>query len=233
MYCFQRSFLYFPQPSKPVKWTKEISFVGDKFNLHGWVVNEGKEKALIYYGGNAEAIEYNIAFFKEAAHDYSVYLIPYRGYGKNTGNPSEESLYKDSLYIFDKIKQNHKQILLMGRSLGTGISTYVASQRSIASLILVTPYDSIENVAKEIYWMFPISILLKDKYESWRRVINLQIPTLVFIADNDEIISKKRTDNLISHFDSKYVKVVTIKGATHDSISEFNEYLSILKQWLQ
>ena len=117
LFVLQRKFLYFPQPSGAVRGITEIGFTTDGVQLNGWVVNEGQPKALIYYGGNAESIENNITFFETVLPNYSVYLIPYRGYGNSTGEPSEAHLYHDALHIFDRVKVNHKQISLMGRSL--------------------------------------------------------------------------------------------------------------------
>ncbi|GAM70130.1 bem46 protein [Vibrio sp. JCM 19236] len=67
----------------------------------------------------------------------------------------------------------------MGRSLGSGIATYVAANEDIDTLILVTPFDSVENVAREIYWMFPVSLLIKDRYASIDRVKDISAQTHV------------------------------------------------------
>ncbi len=109
---------------------------------------------------------------------YTVYLIPYRGYGNNAGTPAEQVLYSDAVQIYTTIKDQHDSVSLMGRSLGSGIATYVAANRQVDKLILVTPFDSIENVAKDIYWMFPVSLLIKDKFRSSERVKDITAPNL-------------------------------------------------------
>ena len=122
LFFFQRKLLYHPTPVANITSEKQVLFDVNGVKLHGWVINDKNEKALIYYGGNAESIELNINFFKTTLPSYSVYLINYRGYGQSEGSPSQNTLFKDSLAIFDKLKQKHKSISIMGRSLGSGVA---------------------------------------------------------------------------------------------------------------
>ncbi|MFT6984936.1 MAG: alpha/beta superfamily hydrolase [Psychromonas sp.] len=232
LFITQRKFLYFPQPATAVSGVTEIQFNTDGEQLNGWVVNEGRAKALIYYGGNAESIENNIAFFEAVLPDYSVYLIPYRGYGNSTGDPSEAHLYQDALHIFDRVKVNHQQISLMGWSLGSGVATYVAANRQVEKLILVTPYDSIVNVAKSVYWMFPVSLLIKDKFQSIKRVKNISAKTYIFIAENDGVIPRARSEQLIAQFTDQLIDSTLVRGASHNDISQYPEYIAGLKRAL-
>jgi len=232
LFVFQRDLLYFPQPATPVSDVAAISFDSDGEQLRGWVVNEGRDKALMYYGGNAENIANNIGFFKDVLSDYSVYLIPYRGYGNSTGYPTEEYLYHDALYIFDRVNVNHQQIALMGRSLGSGVATYVAANRKVTKLVLITPFDSIANVAKSVYWMLPVNLLLKDKYLSMNRVEQITAPTYIFIAEYDQVIPRARTESLIAQFSEQLEATILITGASHNDISQYRQYVTELQRAL-
>jgi len=224
LFVLQRKILYFPVPALisgalPMN-VEAISFETDGEILRGWLVNKGHDKALVYYGGNAENIEQNIDFFKAINTDYSVYLIPYRGYGDSSGTPTENKLYQDALYIFDRLSKQHRGVSLMGRSLGTGVATYVAAQRKVENLILVMPFDSIENVAKEIYWMLPVSLLIRDKYDSIERANSITADDiLILIAEQDEVIPRARTENLVKQLGSRKFEALVIKGAGHNDIS--------------
>lgn len=234
LYLLQRNVLYFPHASADERsaYVQKLSFHSGDQALSGWVVAPGQSKALIYYGGNAENIIYNVEFFRAVAAQYSVYLMPYRGYGDNSGQPSEEALYQDALALFDRIKDDHASISLMGRSLGSGVATYVAAQRQINQLILVTPFDSIENVAKEVYWMFPIALLIKDRYPSAERVEAIDAATLILVAENDQVIARTRSDALIKAFAGKQATAVLIDGAGHNNISQYRQYVSAITSWL-
>lgn len=228
----QRKFLYFPQPASDVYGEMNTSFVVDGVQLFGWTLNEGQPKALIYYGGNAESIEANIPFFEAVLPSYTVYLIPYRGYGNNPGTPTEKALYSDAVQIFQSVKGKHDSISLMGRSLGSGIATYVAANRQVDKLILVTPFDSIENVAKDIYWMFPVSLMIKDRFRSSDWVKDITAQTYIFIAEDDRVIPRARTDQLIALFGDQLVEVVVVTDAGHNTISQFPAYELGLKRAL-
>lgn len=228
----QRKFLYFPQPARQSYGADSISFLVNGMKLKGWVLNADLPKALIYYGGNAENIEDNIPFFEQVLPQYSIYLIPYRGYGDNTGEPTEQALYSDAKEIFQQISKQHESVSLMGRSLGSGVATYVAANRKVDKLILVTPFDSIENVAKDHYWMFPVSMLIKDKYLSSERVKDITADTYIFIAEDDRVIPRTRSEKLVERFGDQLEAVFVIKGAGHNTISAYPAYVEGLKQAL-
>jgi pimeloyl-ACP methyl ester carboxylesterase len=146
LFVLQRKFLYMPPsaisiPAGVEPGVVDIGFDADGARLQGWLLNGGQTKALLYYGGNAESVEYNLDQFRSLLPDYSVYLIPYRGYGPSSGSPSEKKLYTDALQVYDAVQGQYAEVALMGRSLGSGVATFVASRREVTRLVLVTPYD--------------------------------------------------------------------------------------------
>ncbi|MEJ2765114.1 alpha/beta fold hydrolase [Photobacterium sp. MCCC 1A19761] len=230
----QRQFLYFPQPASAQFGEENIRFQLDDRVLQGWVINPGQSRALIYYGGNAESIEMNIPFFRAVVPDYSVYLIPYRGYGNNPGQPTELGLYQDAMGVFQAVSENHPFIALMGRSLGSGVATYVAAEQPdrVDRLLLVTPFDSIEQVAKTIYWMLPISLLIKDRFASIERVHAIRAKTFIFIAEQDRVIPRESAEHLVAAFGSQLKNVVVVQGADHNNIAQFPVYVEGVRRAL-
>ena len=231
LYVKQRSLLYFPVPAMANVQAQAFELTSDGLQLKGWVVNPGQSEAVIYFGGNGEQIEWNAAEFQGSMPNLTIYLMPYRGYGGNPGEITEENLYRDALNLFDKIKPQYANISLIGRSLGTGVATYVAVERNIDKLILVTPYDSIVNVAQDQYAIFPVSLLIKDRYESAKRADRIKAETLVMIAGNDEVIPRANTENLIRYFKQK-PNVVVFKTAGHNSISDNSRYQKTISNFL-
>jgi uncharacterized protein len=215
--------LYFPTPAPINVEALRFELQSDGLLLKGWVINPGKQRALIYFGGNGEAVEYNVEIFKNTLPNVTVYLLPYRGYSGNPGEVTEENCYRDALNLYDQINNRHGSINVLGRSLGSGVATYLASQRKIDKLILVTPYDSMINVAQNKYSIFPISLLLKDRYESWRRAPVIKSSVLVMIAARDEVITRTSTDNLLRHFKQK-PEIIVFENAGHNTLSDSTEY---------
>ncbi len=232
MYFFQRHLLYFPTPPNTEVKEQTISFTHQGETLNGWVLNPGKPDAIVYYGGNAERVEKNISLFKDKLATHTVYLINYRGYGQSTGEPTEEGLFTDALFIYDQLKTKHQTISAVGRSLGTGVASYLAANRIIDKLVLITPFDSITNVAQGTYWFLPVSLLIKDKFASWQLADKITANTLVFIAEADQVVPPEHAKNLLNHFTREQVQSITIKAARHGDISFYPQFKWALVDFL-
>ena len=196
------------------------------------VLNKGKKKAILYFGGNAESVDYSSDDFSRIFQDHSIYLVKYRGYGGSTGKPEEQGIYSDALHIFDKIKPKYSAISIIGRSLGSGVASLVASKRNIDKLILITPFDSVENVAQKLFYIYPMFLLLKDKYDSFSRVSLIKAKTLVIAAENDQVIDKKHTKRLVDAFPPVQIRVEVIKNTDHNTISNSEKYYILLEEFI-
>lgn len=231
LYSAQGIILYHPSPLLFEPDAQSISIAGKTGALRGWVVNPGQSDALVYFGGNGESVERDVAFFRELLPERSVYLAPYRGYGPNTGTPSEAGIEADALAVFDLVHASHADIAVMGRSLGSGIATHVAAHRPVDGLVLITPYDSILNVARARYRAFPVFLLLKDRYESWRNADAISTHTLAILASNDEAVPRTNSDALLTHFRSSKT-VVVIPHSDHNNLSNSVVYSTSIRNFL-
>ncbi len=158
-------------------------------------------------------------------------LIKYRGYAGSTCSPSEKAIYFDATHIYDEIKENHEEVTIIGRSLGSGVATFVAAQKKIDKLILVTPFDSIQSVVQSKFPLYPMRWMLKDRYDSLSRVKEITAPTLIVVAQNDEIISMLQTRRLQNAF-LHQPQFVMIEGANHGSIITSSEYYEVLQAFI-
>ncbi len=232
VYVDQRKAMYFPQftRSDPVQTNFRVESGG--LVLHGWVVNPGRRDAVLYFGGNAESVEYNRAEFSRWLPDRSVYLVPYRGYGANDGEPTEEHLYADALALYDVVRERHPEgaIAAIGRSLGSGVAAYLASQQAVEKLVLVTPFDSLAAVGQAHYPWLPVRWLAKDHYDSARYLSDYTKPVLVIRAGQDRVIPPERTDALIAALPEP-PEVVQLRGG-HNDIGDSDAYYRGLMQFL-
>jgi pimeloyl-ACP methyl ester carboxylesterase len=232
LYAAQRSLIYFPTPETASSDAIPLRVETAGAILKVWQVSRPGPDAVIYFGGNADAVAGHIVPFSEALPDHSLYFVNYRGYGGSTGKPTESALFEDALSVFDQVSKNHSRIAVIGRSLGSGVAAYVATERPVAKLILVTPYDSIERVAQGHYRWFPIFLLLKDRFDTLSRVGRISAPTLVLIAERDELIPRARTDTLVAAFPPGQVQVKLLAGATHNLEDGTENYLAALRSFL-
>ncbi len=233
LYFLQRDFIYHPMKddisSNETVYTLKRD---DGVTLRGWVINPGRDKAILYFGGNAERLSYTIDVAKKLFSDYTVYLVHYRGFGDSEGEPTEQNLLADALALYDDIKPHHKSITVIGRSLGSAVANYVASQREVDKVVLITPFDSIEHIAEQNYPGVPVSLLLKDKFESWKFAQHIKARTLVLIADHDRIVPRRFTDNLLRYFKKGLVTAQKLDGTGHVTISHHPEYYLQIARFL-
>jgi pimeloyl-ACP methyl ester carboxylesterase len=202
----------------------------DDVDVHVTVRASEGTMALLYFGGNAEDVNSSLGDLAAAFPDRAIYLMHYRGYGGSSGKPSERALVADALSLFDKVRAEHDDVIAVGRSLGSGVAIQLASQRPVSRLVLVTPYDSILNLASRQFPYFPVRWLLLDKFESWRYSAAITAPTLVIAAEDDEVIPQASTQALVAHFPAGVATLKVVAGAGHNTISASPEYARMLAE---
>jgi len=232
LYVFQRSLIYQPQPNAfdTVSSTRILPVLGADLVVS--VRPHAGQKALIYFGGNAEDVSANLSSFSNGFPDYALYLLHYRGYGGSSGTPSEAALREDAQVLFDMVYAEHPDIAVIGRSLGSGVAIGLATQRPVSRLVLVTPYNSIQEIAAQQFPYFPVSCLLTDKFESWRYAPKIRVPTLLLGAEFDEVIPRASTERLGAGFTKGIASLVIIPGVGHNTISHSAQYLDVLRSAL-
>ncbi len=209
----------------------------DNVILHGWFVKNSaaqKSPLLIYFGGNSEELSGEIREFDQFKK-WSLLLINYRGYGLSQGKPSEKHLFSDAVLIYDNFAKradiDKEKIVAIGRSLGTGVAVHLASQRAIKGVILITPYDSIKNVAQGVYPYAPVSWLLKYHFDSQALAPSIKIPMLALIAQNDKMIPPSHAFALIKAWGGTVHKKI-IPNTVHNNISHGRGYWESVKEFL-
>jgi dienelactone hydrolase len=206
LYFNQDDLLFHPQPNTPKEVT-EILNQYPEFDTLSFVMKDGnrtcgyiskdtiKEKLplVIYFGGNAEEVSH-LADFKKYFPNTIMVLINYRSFGLSQGKISEQTMFGDALEVYDKLITNPEidanNVIVIGRSIGTGVATYLSSQRKVNATVLITPYENMIDVAFEKYPFVPISLLIKHRFESDTYAPNISTPMLALISANDQIIPK-------------------------------------------
>ena len=167
--------------------------------------------------------------FADAFPDRTIYLLHYPGYGGSPGTPSEQTIITEAFALYDQVRTQHQDIVVIGRSLGSGVAVHLASVRPVTRLVLVTPYDSLEQIAARHYPYFPIRWLLRDKFESWKYAPRVTAPTRIVVAGNDKVIPRASSDLLRTRFKDGIASYVVIPNVGHGTISDSPQYLPLLK----
>lgn len=247
LYLRQEKMIFFPQPvseqalariSSGNKNVEDIHIrTEDGVTVRGWLVKNPaspRSPLIIYFGGNAEEVSWLIS---EAARfrGWSLALINYRGYGSSGGTPGEKKLFADALTIYDYFAQRPDigsgNIVVMGRSLGSGVAVHLAHNRPVKGLVLVTPFDSMTSVAQEKFRFLPVSLLLRHRFDSLSLAPSMRQPMLALAAGEDTIIPPHHARRLADSWGGQATFVV-LEGADHNTIDAHNRYWQTIIDFL-
>ena len=196
--------------------------------------NNNDYKTILFLHGNAGTLEnriHKINHFKDMKINFL--LVAWRGFSGNKGQPTEQNLYEDARsavkWLESKgIKEN--DIIIYGESLGTGIATEIAQNKNFAGIILESPFTSMIDAGKDKYPYLPVKFLLKDKYESEKKIKNIKSPILIMHGKVDNIVP--------FHMGKKMYELANNPKYSYfseydDHMMEYNEkLLNVLKKFI-
>jgi hypothetical protein len=241
LYFRQDGFLFFPVRNDPAlarKWRdSRVEIRSGGTVLEGWWA-ENPEAAgaatVLYFGGNAEDVLHAAESGRDL-HARRVLVTCYRGYGGSQGKPGQAAFFADALAIYDAALRRPgiapAEIVVMGRSLGSGVATYLASERPVRAAILITPFDSMVAVAQRHYPFFPIRALLRNPFPSEELARRAAAPALFLAGDRDDIIPASHAERLYAAW-SGPKEMQILRGAGHNDISEHPDYYPRINAFL-
>ena len=247
LYFSQDKFLFFPQPIstntlKEIKMkhknSEEINLTTpDNFTIRGWFVKNSLDKKtplIIYFGGNTDELSGMVDQSKNF-NGWSIAFINYRGYGLSEGKPGEKEFDSDSLTIYDYFSKrpdvDSQNIVAFGRSIGTGVAVYLAKNRALNGVILVSPYDTIISLAKREFPFVPVELILKYRFDSISVSPAIKVPLLILTAEDDKTVPQEYSQRLMAKWGGPH-ELVLIKGKGHDNISSGPLYWQSVNSFL-
>ena len=246
LYLLQDRLIFYPQPLPDsmrravaaLPGTEEIEVEAmDGTRLHGWLRHQSAASArglVIYFGGNAEEVSGQILDAAELA-PWSVAAFNYRGYGRSEGGPSEAALVSDALVIYDLLAAHadidEERIVVLGRSLGSGVAVPLAAKRPVHGLILVSPFDSLRNIAKKTYPFVPVEPLLRHPFDSIALASQVSVPLLVLAGERDQLIPPAHSRRLADAWAEAH-RFELLPGADHNDIHAAPRYWPAMREFL-
>ena len=235
LYFLQEKLIFIPT-TLPQDYTYNFSYPFEELFLKaedGAVINaihfktEQPKGVILYFHGNAgDLSRWGIIteFFVEKKYD--VFVMDYRTYGKSRGKLSEQALYNDAQMCYDYLLKHYQEseITIYGRSIGTGMATYLASNNNPKQLILESPFYSLTDVARDRFLLFPIKKLLKYDFPSYRYVENISCPIIIFHGSDDSVIPYASGEKLFNSIIQKKKTFFTIENGGHNNLIEFDSY---------
>lgn len=178
---------------------------------------------ILFFPGNGDFLAGRVSRFKGITSDGTgLVALSYRGYAGSTGSPSEEGLLRDgaAAYAFTAARYDPSRIVAWGFSLGTGVAVAIASEHPVGKLILEAPYTSTIDVAASLFPIVPVSLLMRDRFHSDRRIAGVAVPLLVMHGDADPAINIAFGERLFA-MAREPKQFVRFRGGGHDNLDDF------------
>jgi alpha-beta hydrolase superfamily lysophospholipase len=182
---------------------------------------------ILYFHGNKDNLKrWGGIVSKFTKYNYDVFVIDYRGYGKSTGERTQDLMYKDAQLCYNYLTAQYDEstIVIYGRSLGGIFASYVASKNRPKYLILEATFNSLQEVMNGKFPLLPYSKLLKFEFNSRVFMERVQCTTLIFHGRKDRLIPIKHAEVLLEHSNRDKTTFVIIEEGTHHNLSEFPNY---------
>ncbi len=240
----ERSLIFFPSRYPEGNWQPAGLHFDDAWftsadgtRLHGWYVpHEHPRAAILFCHGNAGNLS-NRAGLLRILHDRvgaTVMIFDYRGFGRSEGKPGESGVLADAraarAWLADRAGIAEDQIVLMGRSLGGAVAVDLAARDGARALVLESTFTSISDVAKTMYPLLPLHLLVQTKLNSAEKIATYHGPLLQSHGTADRLIPYKIGCRLFDAANQPK-QFVPIAGGDHNN-PQSAEYYEALASFL-
>lgn len=215
--------------------------IGESATLHGWYVEPNdstlSDKVILFCHGNAGNISHRMPTLQFlSSFGFRILIFDYQSYGLSTGELTENNIYNgaEEYYNWLKVQKNFKakDIIIFGRSLGGAVGIELATKVDCGGIIIESSLTSTADLARKIFPIFPVSLLLKYKFDSIAKIQSLKSPVLIIHSKDDDIIPFEMGQKLFENA-SEPKKFLEITGF-HNDRSYFNnpEYINTIKEFI-
>jgi pimeloyl-ACP methyl ester carboxylesterase len=242
LYSVQKKLIFLPDTLD-----KEHTFLFDiayqEFNLtheNGERVNtlyfpsEESKALILYFHGNSKNLQHWGKYLPDLVNrGYDVVAIDYRGYGKSDGKVSEIGMYEDAELLYEWASSNHpqKELILWGRSLGSGVASHLSTKHNAQKLVLETPFYNMTELIKTRFPVLIVPVDMKYKFPNNEHIERNEMKTFIIQGTKDAIVPLKSAIKLQKILETED-HFFTIKGAGHKNLHEFNDYQAVLDEIL-
>jgi uncharacterized protein len=233
LYFFQDLLLFHPTPrnlSDSYKFEQpfeeiNIALKERNINLVRFRPTEKPKGLVLFFHGNMKNVEHYKkypSFFLD--NKYEIWMHDYPGFGKTTGERTEAIMYQDALKVYELALAQHdpSNIIIYGKSIGTGVASFLASKKACKKLILETPYYSIKALARSYLPIYPVNIMSRYKFPVHEYVKQIRSPLTIFHGTEDEIIPYRQARML--NAENPNSELITIKEGRHNNLASYPIY---------
>lgn len=208
---------------------------GDFVNALFFPSSKDSKGVILYLHGNSKHIQHwgeNASHFIKRGYDF--FIIDYRGFGKSKGKITEWNMYEDALTAYAYLSSIYpkEKITIYGRSIGTGVASWLASKEEARMLVLETPFHSIDDILKVKLSVFSKPINIKYNFPTYTYLEDVEYPVHVIHGTKDKVTPYESAIKLTPMLKAGIDSFTTIENGGHKNLSDFNQFHSTLDQIL-
>lgn len=234
LYALQTKLIFYPGKLSPDYKFKtrdpahEVSLItSDGQTINGLFFKNRLPDVILYFHGNAG----DLSGWQHVAEDFTTHgfnflIIDYRGYGKSSGEISEEGFYLDAEAAYQFLRTqgfDPQNILIYGRSIGSGVAVDLASKQECKGLILESPFSRMATLANEKFPFFFPSLYLRYRFDNLEKLKNVRCPLILLHGSDDTLIPPSHSQLLFDSYSGKKKMIIVDKGA-HNDLHAFRQY---------
>jgi hypothetical protein len=241
---YKNEIIYIPRNKKD-KYKENLGFKNDTYSTKDYVPalllltsQECISKNFcIYFHGNAEDIfiARDLADKLRFCFDLNLLIVEYPGYSLYFDEKNCETVLENSVIAFDflveELNISPENILVIGRSIGTGPACYLGSKRNPEGIILISPFTSIRSVAEKIVGGF-FKYLISEKFENIKFIKDIVSPVLFIHGQLDELIPFDHTLKLKDECKCPH-EVILPENMNHNDFNLDEDFLVPIRNFMK
>jgi len=190
---------------------------------------------VLYFHGNSRSIKgwakYARDFYR---YNYDVVLVDYRGFGKSTGKREEGRMLQDMQFVYSKlsVQYGEQNIIVYGRSLGSGFAAKLAADNRPRYLILDAPYYNFKKVVERFLPFLPLQLVLRYQLRTNKWIPKVKCHIYIIHGTRDWLIPIKHSEAL-QKISPRKITLIRIHGGGHNNLTKFDEYHNFLRDILK
>lgn len=204
-----------------------------------WFKKNGKKSekgVVIYFHGNVGNLSKWGHVYGSQFHEtgYDLFIMDYRRYGKSTGKVSEKHFFEDAQEVYRFVNEHYasEQIIIYGRSIGSGCASYLASKVKAKRLILETPFSSVPELFHTYYPFLPKLFLFRFPFKNKEHLKKVDYSITIFAAGAD-MVTPLRSSTPLKTSLKETDEFIIIEGAGHSNLWMFDEFREKLAKRLE
>lgn len=233
LYVWQRRIIFLNDSARPDPVLAGVPDVGvrtlrtaDGLDITAWYqppAAEDQPVVLFFHGNSGNIGHRGGRIAHNTSHGWGTMMPEYRGFGGNPGSPSEEGLTRDAEAAYAALRAEGigpERIIIWGESLGTAVATRLAAAHPASALILEAPFTSMADIARSRYPFVPVDLLLRDRFDTLRRIAGVTIPLLVIHGEQDKLIPIDMGRGVFEAATTKHRSFWAAEAAGHNNLVE-------------